>query len=132
MTLEEQIAQPNLGLNELKLLVYRVNAECGWHQNALSGEYIPADENWWIKQWALTIGEMGEALEGFRKNEQDSHLPHRTSPEVELADTIIRILHISSRVGYDIEGAVQEKLRYNLKRADHKLQNRAQAGGKKF
>lgn len=132
MTLEEMIGRKNLSLTELRELVHTVNAQCGWHNNPRTGDYIPADENWWIKQWALTIGEMGEALEGYRKNEQDSHLPHRPSPEVEMADTIIRVLHICARCDYDIEGAVMEKLGYNLKRADHKLPNRALEGGKKF
>lgn len=33
---------------------------------------------------------------------------------------------------YDIEGATAEKLAYNKQRADHKRDNRAKAGGKKF
>lgn len=132
MSLEEQLSQVNLNLTELKDLIHKINEECGWHTNPLSGEYVPADEHWWVKQWALTISEMSEALEGYRKNLQDEYLPHRTSPEVELADTIIRILHLCSRSGYDIEGAVREKLKYNLRRADHKLHNRSKEGGKKF
>ena len=34
--------------------------------------------------------------------------------------------------GYDIEGAMMEKLEYNKQRADHKRENRAKDGGKKF
>jgi len=34
--------------------------------------------------------------------------------------------------GYDIEGAMLEKLEYNKQRADHKRENRAKDGGKKF
>ena len=33
---------------------------------------------------------------------------------------------------YDIEGAMLEKLEYNKQRADHKRENRAKEGGKKF
>ena len=33
---------------------------------------------------------------------------------------------------YDLHGAVQEKLEYNAKRADHKRENRAKPGGKAF
>lgn len=33
---------------------------------------------------------------------------------------------------YDIQGALHEKLEYNKNRADHKRENRAKKGGKKF
>jgi len=32
----------------------------------------------------------------------------------------------------DLGGALEEKLAYNAKRADHKVDHRAAAGGKKF
>lgn len=47
----------------------------------------------------LIVSEVGEAMEGFRKNKTDEHLPHRKSVEVELADAIIRIA--------DLAGALQ-------------------------
>ena len=52
--------------------------------------------------------------------------------EVELADAIIRILDYAGAFGYDIEGAIKEKLEYNKHRADHKRENRVKEGGKKF
>jgi len=62
----------------------------------------------------------------------DDHLPHRKMEEVEMADAIIRILHLAGRFEYDLAGAIEEKLQYNAKRADHKPENRAAEGGKKF
>lgn len=81
---------------------------------------------------ALCHSELSEALEGARKDLMDDHLPHRRMVEVELADTIIRILDLAGREGYDVAGAMAEKHNYNANRADHQLQNRMQDGGKKF
>ncbi len=52
--------------------------------------------------------------------------------EVELADAIIRICDYCGEHGYDLEGAVREKLEYNLHREDHKLEVRRAAGGKSW
>ena len=46
-----------------------------------------------------------------------------------LIDTIIAT---ANSQGYDLFGALIEKLEYNKKRADHKRENRAKDGGKKF
>ena len=81
---------------------------------------------------ALMHSELSEALEAIRKDSMDSHLPHRKGVEVELADTIIRILDFCGAFELDIGGALIEKLVYNSKRADHKPEHRAALGGKKF
>jgi hypothetical protein len=81
---------------------------------------------------ALCHSELSEALEGARKDLYDDHLPTRKMFEVELADTIIRILDLAGREGFDVASAVADKHHYNANRADHKRENRAAAGGKKF
>lgn len=43
-----------------------------------------------------------------------------------------RVVWVAGILGYDIEGATVEKLAYNKTRADHKRENRAKDGGKKF
>jgi hypothetical protein len=52
--------------------------------------------------------------------------------EVELADALIRICDLAGAMDLDLGGAVAEKLLYNQSRADHKPENRALEGGKKF
>lgn len=39
---------------------------------------------------------------------------------------------VAQSQGYDIEGALREKMAYNAQRADHKRENRALENGKKF
>lgn len=80
----------------------------------------------------LMVTELAEALEGERKGLMDTHLPHRKMAEVELADCIIRLMDYAGGFGYDIGGAVVEKLAYNAQRADHKRENRLAPGGKKY
>lgn len=46
-----------------------------------------------------------------------------------LIDTIIIVARLQK---YDLHGAVEEKLSYNASRSDHKRENRAEVGGKKF
>lgn len=109
-------------LRSIQEKIKKVNVACGWYSKPRSfGDGI-----------ALIHSEISEALEGGRKGIQDDHLPHRPQAEVEFADAIIRILDEGSRQGYDIAGALAEKFTYNQHREDHKPENRAKEGGKKF
>lgn len=109
-------------LRSIQDKIKEVNVKCGWYDTPRSfGDGI-----------SLIHSEISEALEGGRKGIQDDHLPHRPQAEVEFADAIIRILDEGSRQGYDIAGALAEKFVYNQHRADHKPENRAKEGGKKF
>lgn len=81
---------------------------------------------------ALIHSEVSEALEGHRKDLMDDKLPERKMIEVELADAMIRIADLAGAMGMDLEGAIIEKMAFNAQRADHKPENRAKEGGKKF
>lgn len=80
----------------------------------------------------LVHSEISEAMEGARKNLMDDKLPHRRMLEVELADAMIRMFDIAGAYGLDLGGAIAEKRAYNANRADHKIENRLKADGKKF
>jgi len=84
------------------------------------------------EQIALMHSELSEALEAVRKGTMDDHLPERPGVEVELADTMIRIFDFCGAYQLDIGGAVEDKLKYNATRADHKREAREAEGGKKF
>lgn len=109
-------------INELVNICHGNAKAAGWHDN-------PREEGTMI---ALIHSEISEAMEGLRKDLMDDHLPHRKMAEVELADAIIRICDFAGSKGYDLGGAIVEKVKYNLNRADHKKENREKEGGKKF
>lgn len=76
--------------------------------------------------------EISKGMEGFSKSQMDDKLPHRPALEVELAAAVILIFDLAGGIGLDVAGAIAEKLVFNATREDHKLANRAQAGGKAF
>lgn len=116
-----------MNLNDYANLCHEANKK--WWQDPETGEPIERNKG---EQIALIHSELSEALEGVRKDLMDDKLPHRKMEEVELADTLIRIFDYSKGHGLDLEGAFQEKMAYNAKRADHKHENRIKEGGKKF
>lgn len=116
-------------INELRDICYNASFEAGWHTNLETGELLERNKGEMI---ALIHSEVSEAMEGERKNLMDDHLPNRKMVEVEMADAVIRIMDYCGRWGYDIGGAILEKLEYNKNRSDHKIENRVKDGGKKF
>lgn len=101
-------------LNKLAKHCYNEAKQAGWHDT-------PREDGTML---ALIHSEISEALEGLRKNQMDDHLLHRPMAEVELADALIRILDFAGMKGYDLGGAVREKLDYNRTRSDHKKESR--------
>ena len=87
---------------------------------------------------ALIHSEISEALEGFRKNLMDDHLPEYEMVMVELADAMIRIgdlagyLNRVHKIRASLGICTEDKMNYNLHRPDHKPENRKKKGGKKF
>lgn len=107
---------------------HRASTDAGWWDNVdpfNDVHVVPA-------KLALVHSEISEALEGHRKGLMDDKLPHRQMVEVELADAVIRIFDLAGALGLDLGGAIVEKVVYNASRADHKRENRAAEGGKKY
>lgn len=109
-------------LNFLTTLCYTSSAKAGWHDK-------PREVGTALM---LMVSELAEAMEGDRKDLMDSHLPHRKSLEVELADCMIRIFDFCGSMNLDIGGALVEKFLYNQTRADHKREVRALKNGKRY
>lgn len=120
-------------ITNMALACHKLALLSGWHSRTLNLD--PQSLEYRDKlgcMVALEHSELSESLEGIRKDSMDSHLPHRKTEEVEAADAIIRIFDRMALRGYDIGGAIYEKLVYNASREDHKPEARAAAGGKKF
>ena len=116
-------------INDLVEYVHQGNVKAGWWSDLHTGERVERNMG---ELLCLVHSEISEAMEGHRKNLMDDKLPHRKMLEVELADALIRIFDICGAHGLDLGGAIQEKLAYNQKREDHKVENRKLDNGKKF
>lgn len=114
-------------VNDLGDVVHEANAK--WWRDLETGEPIKRNFGELI---ALAHSELSEALEGHRKNLMDDKLPHRPMVEVELADTMIRILDTARGLGMDLGGAMAEKMLYNAVRVDHTAAHRLTENGKKY
>lgn len=125
----EQFKNPINSINELVKICYDASFKAGWHTDINTGELKERNKG---EMLCLIHSEISEAMEGERKKLMDDHLRHRPMAEVELADAVIRICDYAGRWGYDLGGAIMEKLEYNSKRADHKIENRLTENGKKF
>lgn len=115
------------GTSIMQHICHKLAVKSGWWTNV-----DIHDKNVLGTKIALMHSELSEALEGVRKGLADSHLMHRSAEEVELADCIIRIFDYAGARNLDLSSAIMDKLAYNQQRADHKPENRAADGGKKF
>lgn len=127
MTIGERFLKD--GIDDLIETCFKDAQEKGWHNDLTTGAPLPVLPG---ESIMLMVCELAEAYEGVRKGLNDTHLPDRLAEEVELADAVIRICHYARRRGFDLSGAIVEKLRYNRTREDHKRKNRLKDGGKKF
>lgn len=123
-------------INNLVIDIHSKNIEAGWWNDPETGEsllnhkftpYVVGTK------LMLTVTELAEATEGYRKDLMDDKLPHRKMIDVELADAVIRILDLAGAVGCtDLGGIIEEKRNFNSVRKDHTIESRLNIGGKKF
>jgi len=118
-------------INSVTKYCHDLASSAGWWSNLATGESLIGKRNR-PEMLMLVVSEIAEAMEGLRKDKMDDHLPDRKMEEVELADACIRIFDYAFAHGYDLGGAIAEKLEYNSNRADHKIENRRKEHGKKF
>ena len=116
-------------INRLRDVCHDAAVRGGWYHDPKTMEQIERNVP---EMLCLIHSEVSEAMEGYRKDLPDDKLPHRKMVIVELADAVIRIADLAGYLREDLGAAVTEKLVYNANRPDHKIENRAKEGGKKF
>lgn len=125
----DDISEGTLTLGFLSAACHQRSLESGFYTDLETGKR--KDRNL-PEMISLMHSELSEMLEGVRKGKADDHLPNRSSEEVEMADLLIRAFDYIGYRNLDIAGAIREKMAYNAVRADHTLEARRAAGGKKF
>lgn len=133
-------------LNDLAAEIHEINEANGWHENIPDPSDAAAFTHWAITQFALVMTEASEAIEEIRNGHALDEVYHSQPPvppslavdfpsgadarahwaehgpkkeegvPSEVADIIIRALHIASLAGIDIEDAVRRKLAGNRQR----------------
>ena len=116
-----------MNLNEYSARCHEANKR--WWHDPTTGEYLFRNRG---EMLMLIVSEISEAMEGERKQLADDKLPHRRMAEVELADALIRIFDYAGGLGYDLDGAFEEKMAFNANRHDHTNEGRLAAGGKRW
>lgn len=118
-------------VNSLVNICHSASKDAGWW-TAEDGSNLIDNPLITPVKLALIGTEISEAIEGDRSNLMDDKLPHRPMTEVELADAAIRIFDLAGAKGYDLGGAIEEKMAFNLVRPDHKQESRVKTNGKKY
>lgn len=121
-----------LSLQLLLATCHSAARQAGWWKSASTGEDIRSNHLCFSNKLMLIVSECAEAMEGDRKGLPDDKLPHHEMRTVELGDALIRILDTAGGYDLPLAKAMVEKLIFNTVRPDHKLVNRAAAGGKAY
>lgn len=117
------------GLQRLQEVSHYLMVKKGFWTNLETDEPIERNVG---EMLALITSEISEALAAHRSDLNDDKVTHRKGIEVELVDAILRITDTAQGLGLDLAGALQDKMEFNLKRSDHKLENRKKEHGKKY
>lgn len=109
-------------LDEITKRVVQINKDNGWSDD-VPEVGTPEFTNWLITKLALVMTEIAEGIEEVRKGIDPTETYYLTDsptkPEglgSELADAVIRSIHLAYLVGIDLPSNIDEKLTYNATR----------------
>lgn len=75
---------------------------------------------------------ISRAMEGHRKAAMDREFPQWEALEIGLARAVMLAWWGCKDLGFNLPAAIAEKMAFNAVRPDHKLENRAKDGGKRY
>lgn len=133
----EMIALPGFIAAFLTVLadaIHADNVKAGWWTDLKTGEDLHGKRNI-PEMLMLSVSELAEAMEAYRKNLKDDKLPWRPGLRVEVADCMIRLFDLMGSADNDTHplGVLfEEKRCFNKRREDHRVENRLKDGGKVF
>jgi hypothetical protein len=103
--------------------------DMGWWSDPLTGKAIEKNR---AELLMLATSQLAKAMEGHRRNQQDTHLPQRKACEVKLAGAVMRIFDLAGAEGFDLGTTIAELIAFNQTRPDHQAAARLAEGGKKY
>ena len=127
---EADLIELERAIDSVVAICHKMNAN--WWTDPVTGEDLRKNGLIVPTKMALMHSEISEALEGHRKDAMDDKLPHLPAVETEMADLFIRAGDLAGAMGWKVGAAAREKSMFNAIRPDHKMENRAKKGGKKY
>lgn len=114
--------------------VHANNVVAGWWTDIETGEDLHGKRNV-PEMLMLSVSELAEAMEAYRKTLMDDKIKHRPGLRVEVADCMIRLFDLmgsDQNQTHPFGMIFEEKRTFNRSREDHRRENRIKLGGKAF
>lgn len=129
---KQDFSAQRLSLEQMAQDCHRASYNNGWWHDPDTGEELPIEGFLGAHVIGCKIGligsEVSEIMEGHRKQKMDDKLPQYHAADVEIVDTLIRLLDLAGLRKTPVTEIYNAKLSFNDDRIDHKLEDRKNGG----